>query len=53
MDYVCEMSVKPKALHKTSAPTSKLWNFFMLNLCSFHFHFVAIILHLVVGVAEF
>jgi hypothetical protein len=35
-----------KAPHKTSAPTSKLWNSFILNLCSFHFHFGAIILHL-------
>jgi hypothetical protein len=43
---VCKISVKPKALHKTSAPTSQFWNFFILNLCSFHFHFVAIILHL-------
>jgi hypothetical protein len=43
---VCEISIKPKALHKTSAPTYQLWNFFILNLCSFHFHYVAIILHL-------
>jgi hypothetical protein len=43
---VCDISVKSKALHKTSAPTSKLWNFFISNLCSFHFPFVAIILHL-------
>jgi hypothetical protein len=25
------------ALNKTSAPTSQFWNFFILNLCSFHF----------------
>jgi hypothetical protein len=43
---VCEIFVKPKALHKTSAPTCQFWNFFILNLFSFHFHFVAIILHL-------
>jgi hypothetical protein len=43
---VCEFSVKPKAFHQTSAPTSQFWNFFILNLCSFHFHYVAIILHL-------
>jgi hypothetical protein len=39
---VCDISVKPKAFHKTSAPTSQFWKFFILNLSSFHFHFVAI-----------
>jgi hypothetical protein len=43
---VCEISVKPKNVYKTSAPTSQFWKFFILNLCLFHFHFVAIILHL-------
>jgi hypothetical protein len=43
---VCDISIKPKTLHKTSAPTSQFWNFFILKSFSFHFHFVAIILYL-------
>jgi hypothetical protein len=43
---VFEISVKPKALHKTSAPISQFWIFFILNFCSFHFQYVAIILYL-------
>jgi hypothetical protein len=44
--YQKSCGFNPKTLHKTSAPTSQFWNCFILNLCSFHFHFVAIILHL-------
>jgi hypothetical protein len=52
---VCEISVKPKALHKTSAPTSQFCNFFILNLSSIILHvwFIIIINSLITNLVFF